>query len=65
MYSQTPDNIIGVLHTRNYLIKCAAGAEDAFAVSLLKPVFVPESVHLDSQLSKMQKEHLHNVTVVN
>lgn len=65
VYSQTPDNIIGVLHTRNYLIKCAAGAEDAFASSLLKPVFVPESVHLDALLSKMQKEHLHIVTVVN
>ena len=64
VYSETADNIIGILHTRNYLIS-RGRTENPFEESLLKPTFVPESIHLDMLFSKMQKEHLHMVIVVN
>lgn len=64
VYSENIDNIIGVLHVRDYLIK---HTRQDFTIEqvLLKPVFVPESAHLDTVFKDMQKDHTHMVIVVN
>lgn len=69
-YSRIPvldpdnDRIIGILHSRNYLL---GRSKPGFTVqSALHPaVYVPESVHLDSLFKEMQKAHNHMVVVVN
>ncbi|MBQ3592947.1 MAG: HlyC/CorC family transporter, partial [Clostridia bacterium] len=64
VYSETTDNIVGILHTRDYLLNYA---KDGFALKniLLEPTFVAEGMHLDVLLSNMQKTHTHIVIVVN
>ncbi len=64
VYSETTDNIVGILHTRDYLLNYA---KDGFALKniLLEPTFVAEGMHLDALLSNMQKTHTHIVIVVN
>lgn len=69
-YSRVPvigedeDNIIGILHIRDYLIK---KNEPGFKLHdiLVQPIFIPETVHLDLLFKDMQKEHNHLVVVVN
>ncbi len=69
-YSRVPvigedeDNIIGILHIRDYLIK---KNEPDFKLQdiLVQPIFIPETVHLDLLFKDMQKEHNHLVVVVN
>lgn len=68
-YSRIPvvdaetDNIIGILHTRDYLLK--RGEKDFSLESVLhQPVFVPETVHLDILFKDMQTDHNHIVVVV-
>ena len=64
VYEEELDRIIGILHTRNYLLnkdKPGFKIEDV----LRSPEFVPEAAHLDSVFKNMQKEHLHMVVVVN
>lgn len=64
VFSETTDNIVAVLHARDYLLKRTREGfklEDAsFA-----PTFVPETAHLDVLFKDMQKEHNHIVIVVN
>ncbi len=68
-YSRIPvvdaetDNIIGILHTRDYLLK---RSEKGFTLEsvLHPPVFVPETVHLDILFKDMQTDHNHIVVVV-
>ena len=64
IYSENIDNIVGVLHARDYLIKHTRVGFKIDQV-LLKPTFVPESAHLDTVFKDMQKEHKHMVIVVN
>ena len=64
VYSENIDNIVGILHVRDYLIKHTRKDFNIDQV-LLKPAFVPESAHLDSVFKDMQKEHKHMVIVVN
>ncbi len=68
-YSRIPvvdaetDNIIGILHTRDYLLK--RGEKNFSLESVLHPpVFVPETVHLDILFKDMQTDHNHIVVVV-
>lgn len=64
VYSETMDKIVGVLHTRNYLLKRKTPGfkmEDAF----LPPEFVPETIHLDALFKNMQSDRTHMVLVVN
>ena len=64
VYEDSIDNIIGVLHVREYLLKRHLPdfkMEDV----LLAPEFVPETVHLDALFKDMQNNHRHMVVVVN
>ncbi|MBQ2733721.1 MAG: HlyC/CorC family transporter [Clostridia bacterium] len=63
VYRETVDNVVGVLHVRDYLLKRANGPaklEDA----IFKPTYVPETVHLDLLFKEMQEKHDHIVIVV-
>lgn len=64
VYAENIDEIIGVLHARDYLLKYKLPGfklEDA----MFEPTFVPETVHLDQLFKDMQTEHNHIVIVVN
>lgn len=64
VYSESIDNIVGVLHTRDYLIN---RTKPGFRLesSVLEPTFVPENMHLDTLFKEMQENHTHAVIVVN
>ncbi len=64
VYNENVDKIVGILHTRNYLLK---RSEPDFKLDdvLLPPEFVPETIRLDSLFKDMQKKHKHMVLVVN
>lgn len=63
VYRDSADNVIGVLHTRDYLLKKGC---DCFSLekALLEPIFVPEKIHLDMLFKQMQKEHCHMAIAV-
>ena len=64
VYSESVDKIVGVLHTRNYLLKRGSPdfkLQDVF----LAPEFVPETIHLDALFKDMQSNRTHMVLVVN
>ena len=64
VYSESADKIVGVLHTRNYLLKRNTPdfkLKDVF----LTPEFVPETIHLDALFKDMQSNRTHMVLVVN
>ncbi len=64
VYVESLDKIVGVLHTRNYLLKRTARdfkLEDV----LIAPEFVPETIRLDALFKDMQETHTHMVLVVN
>ena len=64
VYEADIDKIVGILHTREYLLKCDRPGfklEDA----LIAPDFVPETMHLDRLLKDMQASHNHMMVVVN
>ena len=64
VYADTTDNIVGILHTRDYLLR---HMREGFklADAMFQPSFVPETAHLDALFKDMQKEHNHIVVVVN
>ena len=64
VYSDNLDKIVGVLHTRQYLLK-RTNPEFKLADALLAPEFVPETIHLDALFKDMQENHTHMVLVVN
>ena len=64
VYGDSVDNIIGILHAREYLLKrmrTGFKMEEVF----LQPEFVPETVHLDALFKDMQNNRTHMVVVVN
>ena len=64
VYADSKDNIIGILHTRDYLLKHTRSGFKLEDV-LFAPTFVPTTAHLDVLFKEMQKEHNHIVVVVN
>lgn len=64
VYEDDIDDIIGILHTRDYLLKCK---NDGFTLKgiLHSAEFVPETVHLDLLIKDMQLDHNHMAIVVN
>lgn len=64
VYGETIDKIVGVLHTRKYLLKYR---DPDFKLEdvMFPPDFVPETIHLDALFKDMQKNHTHIVIVVN
>lgn len=69
-YSRMPvmddenENIIGIFYVRDYLLKRTNKNFKRKSV-IQQPVFVPESVHLDTLFKDMQKERFHMAVVVN
>ena len=64
IYSDTVDEIVGVLYARDYLLhykKPGFKLTDA----VFQPTYVPETIHLDVLLKDMQKQHNHMVIIVN
>ena len=64
VYAEKEDHIIGILHTRDYLLKRGTPGFTLDQV-MLPPVFVPETAHLDALIKDMQTGHNHMVIVVN
>lgn len=64
VYSDTADQIVGVLHTRNYLLR-RSSPDFKIDDALLTPEFVPETIRLDSLFRDMQSSHTHMALVVN
>lgn len=64
VYDEDVDHVIGILHTRDFLLQSGKGAFDLRA-SLHEPVFVPETVNLDLLFKDMQTQHNHIVITVN
>ena len=64
VYVEKEDHIIGILHTRDYLLKRGTPGFTLDQV-MLPPVFVPETAHLDALFKDMQTGHNHMVIVVN
>ena len=63
VYSESADKIVGILYTRDFLLKHSRPdftPKDA----MFQPTFVPETVHLDVLFKEMQQEHNHIVVVV-
>lgn len=63
VYTDTVDNITGILFVRDYLLK---RTQEDFKISqaINTATFVPETVHLDSLFKDMQMDHNHIVIVV-
>lgn len=64
VYEEDLDHIVGILHTRQYLLnrgKEGFQLEDA----LMPPEYVPETARLDSLLKDMQDKRIHMSIVVN
>ena len=64
VYADSKDNIIGILHTRDNLLKHTRSGFKLEDV-MFAPTFVPTTAHLDVLFKEMQKEHNHIVVVVN
>jgi len=64
VYSESLDKIVGILHTRNYLLK-RGNPDFKLGDVLIPPEFVPETIRLDSLFKNMQESHTHMVIVVN
>ncbi len=64
IYSDTVDEIVGVLYARDYLLHCR---KPGFKLTdaVFQPSYVPETIHLDILFKDMQKQHNHMVIVVN
>lgn len=63
IYSSSIDEIVGILHARDYLLG-SLNSDFSVEAVISKPVFVPETVHLDLLFKEMQKSHCHMVVVV-
>ncbi|MBE7012231.1 MAG: HlyC/CorC family transporter, partial [Ruminococcaceae bacterium] len=64
IYSDTVDEIVGVLYARDYLLNYKK-PKFKFMDAVFQPTYVPETIHLDVLFKDMQKNHNHMVIVVN
>ncbi len=64
VFNESHDNIEGILYTKDYLLH---RNDQGFTIDMAiqPPVFVPESIHLDTLFKDMQTDHNHIVLVVN
>ena len=64
VYSNTIDEIAGILYARDYLLKYK---QPGFTMdmAMFQPTYVPETMHLDLLFKEMQTQHNHIVMVVN
>lgn len=61
VYDGDPDNIIGILHIKDYLLKASNEGFDSINLRelLRKPYLVPETKNIDSLFVELQKEKQH------
>ena len=66
LYREEPENIIGVLHTKDLFRAIAQGKSDEvdLASVMREPWFIPETTHLNDQLDAFLKRHQHFALVV-
>ena len=64
VFSAELDTIEGILYTKEYLLH-RKDKGFSLADAIHPPVFVPESIHLDTLFKDMQTDHNHIVIVVN
>lgn len=64
VYADNSDVIVGILHTRDFLLKHSRPDFKLEEVTF-QPTFVPTTAHLDTLFKDMQKEHNHIVVVIN
>ena len=64
LYAESIDRILGILHTKDFLIKRRREDFD-MEEAIMTPIFVPETMHLDVLFKEMQKNRTHIVIVVN
>ncbi len=64
VFGENGDTVIGVLYTKEYLLH-RKNKGFKFEDAIHPPVFVPESIHLDTLFKDMQTDHNHIVIVVN
>ena len=64
LYAESIDRILGILHTKDFLIKHRREDFD-MEEAIMAPIFVPETMHLDVLFKEMQKNRTHIVIVVN
>ena len=64
VYSDSIDKIVGVLHTREYLLR-RGNPDFKLEDVMFSPVYVPETIKLDALFKEMQDSHNHIVIVVN
>ena len=63
VYRETIDDILGILHTRDYLVAAIDGKKTCLSDLMGKPLFVPETIPADKLFRKMQKLK-HSIAVV-
>ena len=66
VYESELDNILGILYTKDYLLKAAkVGLKNVDISKLIKPAyFAPDKIETDKLFSKMQKEHIHMAVLI-
>ena len=65
VYEDVPDNIIGILYSRDLLAAALAGVPDRQLRDLMRPAFfVPESKRVDEMLTEFQARRIHMAIVV-
>lgn len=64
VYQEKFDNIIGIVHSKDVMAYVLKKEEFDLKVILRPPVFIPDSARLGNVLSRMQRDHIHLVIVV-
>ncbi len=59
VYVHTLDNIVGVIHSKDFLINPSAPVKDF----VRQPFFAPESMRIDDLLHELQRKHTHMAIV--
>lgn len=65
VWDKSPENIVGVLHTRTFLQRWEEGKPFKLQDVYQKPLFAPETTSLADQLEIFRKKHQHMAIVVN
>lgn len=64
-YDENPDNIVGILYSRDLLAATMNGAAAPILKDLVRPAFfVPESKRVDEMLTEFQERRIHMAVVV-
>lgn len=64
VYADQTDNVVGIIHTRDFLLKHDR-PDFKLEQVMFQPTFIPTTAHLDTLFNDMQKEHNHMVVVIN